>query len=162
MSEVDYLRLACGFARDRSNDPRTQVGAALVLPGRDIASFLSTNRIPAALDCGGLRLVAPEKYRYVEHAERAVIYTAAAVGVPTKGATLYATWFACCDCARAIILSGIREVVGLSSLDAMTPDRWRDDLLAAHAMLSEAGVATRWITESVGVTLLFDGKEVDV
>jgi dCMP deaminase len=50
----------------------------------------------------------------MEHAERDAIYKAAFVGMQTEGATLYVPWFACADCARAIIAAGITRVVGNS------------------------------------------------
>jgi deoxycytidylate deaminase len=75
---------------------------------------------------------------------------------------MYAPWFCCCGCARAIIESGVREVVGLMRLNSMTPARWSGDIAAAHQMLEEAGVAMRWITAELGTTILFDGKEIEI
>ena len=93
----------------------------------------------------------------MEHAERAAIYKAAACGVPTAGATMYAPWFACPECARAIISAGIHEVVGLMAFP--TPERWFSKLQTGYAMLDSAGVGTRFLSGEVGETILFDGKE---
>jgi deoxycytidylate deaminase len=72
---------------------------------------------------------------------------------------MYAPWFACTDCARGIILAGIREVVGLVSLRQATPRRWLENLEMADEMLSRGGVNTRWLNETVGVTIRFDGRD---
>lgn len=162
MTDLDYLRLACQFASETSDDPRTQNGAVLAIKDGDPVDYLiGSNRLPSNIHGGG-RLFPPAKYLFIEHAEREVIYTAARLGVQTDGATLYCPWFACCDCARAIIGAGIREVVGLAILGTMTPGRWEESINAAEQMLIEARVGSRWITERVGATILFDGKEIEV
>jgi dCMP deaminase len=81
------------------------------------------------------------------------------MGVATAGATLYCPWFACTDCARAIIQAGITEVVGLISLRNATPARWLLNVEMAEKMLEEAGVSQRLLAGSVGVTIRFDGRD---
>ena len=56
----------------------------------------------------------PEKYDWVEHAERNAIYAAARMGAATKGCKMYLNYNpeCCTDCARAIIQAGIIEVIG--------------------------------------------------
>lgn len=157
MTDHDYLRLACQFAAVNSDDPRTQVGAVLV-PDGGRAAIVETNRIPPGVAKEAVRLLSPGKYQFLEHAERAAILRAAATGEATRGARLYCTWYACTDCARAIILAGIREVVGLASLREATPGRWEEEVSTAERMLTEAGVSRRWICDSVGGRILFDGR----
>jgi len=53
----------------------------------------------------------PEKYYWVEHAERNAIYNASRMGASTYGCTMYASHFPCVDCARGIVQSGILRVV---------------------------------------------------
>lgn len=159
MSDVERLREACRYAVERSDDPRTQVGAVLVsASGR---SLYAANRLPAGLARHDHRKESPAKHLFVEHAERAVLYRAAACGIPTAGGRLYAPWAACHDCARAIIACGIREVVGLIVLRNATPERWRASIWTADQMLTEAGVGIRWINERIGVTVRFDGREIE-
>lgn len=158
MTDLNCLREACRHAAEHSHDPNTQNAAILAPPGRRL--LYAANAIPTGLARTADRLAAPEKYQWVEHAERAVIYAAAAAGVPTAGATLYCPWFACTDCARAIILAGIREVVGLAACRNATPARWLANVEAAGRMLEEAGVGQRWLAGSLGVTLRFDGREL--
>lgn len=45
------------------------------------------------------------------HAEMAALTTAARLGIPVKGATLFCTTFPCHICARHIVASGIKRVV---------------------------------------------------
>jgi dCMP deaminase len=155
MNEIDYLRKACQFAAISSHDSRTQNGAVLVTKTRTI---WAVNSMPIGVKFTPARGLAPEKYRFIEHAERAVIYLAAAYGEATAGSTLYCPWFACCDCARAIIMSGVTEVVGLVSLRNATPERWQDDIATAEKMLAEAGVGQRLLAVELGEWLRFDGE----
>ncbi|MDP9837692.1 dCMP deaminase [Neorhizobium huautlense] len=48
---------------------------------------------------------------WVEHAERAAIYSAARRGISLTGCSVYSTLFPCASCMRAIIQSGISELV---------------------------------------------------
>jgi dCMP deaminase len=67
----------------------------------------------------------PAKYLWTEHAERNAIYNAAAIGAATAGCTMYLPWYPCTGCARAIIQSGISEVV------CVEPD-WGDSTYATE------------------------------
>ena len=158
MTEVDILRLAAREAVGHSGDPLTQNGAALAR--RNEAIFTAANSFPSGVEARHCRLQRPEKYRFIEHAERNVIYRAAAAGWATGGATMYCLWFACPDCARAIIQAGIYEVVGHVKPRNATPSRWLQAVNDGEQMLREAGVGMRWLAEPLGVTIKFDGKEM--
>jgi dCMP deaminase len=156
-TDVDLLRHAAHVAKG-SRDIKTQNGAVLARPDNIVIG--SRNGIPSGLELRVDRLHAPEKYVFTEHSERAVIYKAASMGWPTGGATMYALWFACPECARAIIAAGIYEVVGHVATRNATPVRWMDDVMQGEAMLREAGVGMRWLAEPLGVTIRFDGREL--
>ena len=156
MNELDHLREACRYAVEHSHDPDTQNGAVLVTSRQTI---YAANCVPPGVARPEHRLVRPFKYDFVEHAERAVIYKAAATGTPTAGATLFCPWFACADCARAIVSAGIKEVVGLIALRNATPGRWLLKVETAERMLKEAGVGQRLLADTVGVTIRFDGRD---
>lgn len=158
-SDAGWLRQACLEAQ-RSHDPSTQNGAVLVPATAGAYVAVARNCIPSGIQPTPSRLERPAKYDYIEHAERAAIYTAARVGTPTKGAVLYCPWFACTDCARAIICAGIREVVGHVRPRAATPERWTATIVLAEAMLREAGVSMRWLADDLGVTIRFNGEEM--
>jgi dCMP deaminase len=153
-----YLRIACHVATTQSDDIHTQNGAVLVTPRGEIVS--EANRLPLDVIKNTDRLQRPLKYSYIEHAERSVIYRAAKMGMPTKHATLYCPWFACADCARAIICAGITEVIGLAHPPAHGP--WQESCDRGDEMLREAGVVYRRLEEKLGVFVLRDGQQIEV
>lgn len=91
----------------------------------------------------------PLKYNFIEHAERNAVLKAAKLGVALEGMQMFVPWFACSDCARAIICSGVRRVVGHQRMMDATPDHWKESIAHAVTMLKEAGVETILIQESL-------------
>ncbi len=153
-SEHDFLRRAYIHARDYSIDPSTQCGAVLVPAGNDtnLVTF-GTNRFPQGVKCTPELLAdRVQKYFRIEHAERDAILKAARQGFPTDNATLYCPWYACSECAKAIIGAGIRRVVGHTTVMEMTPVRWMATIREADEMLDEAGVKRVYLEGD-----LFDG-----
>lgn len=157
MSDIDFLRAAAIHAATGSHDPHTQNGAIVVSPKAGLLAC-AANALPAGITPTPHRLERPGKYDVMEHAERAAIYKAAALGLPTAGGRMYCLWFACPDCARAIICAGIKEVVGTALCRTATPDRWLGAVLAGERLLEEAGVGMRWVAEPLGVEIQFDGR----
>lgn len=103
-SAADYLRQACAYAVTNSDDKDTQNGAIVVTITKVVCA---ANMVPGKVRVADERVSRPLKYQFIEHAERTSILRAALNGVKTEGATLYCPWYACVDCARAIIVSGI-------------------------------------------------------
>lgn len=157
-TDVDYLRLAFQAANVASGDPATQNGAVIVTANGSVLH--AANKVPHGLAALPSRLERPEKYKWVEHAERRAIYAAAKRGDRTDGATLYCCWFACPDCARAIICAGVKEVVGHVTPRSLTPPRWESEVSLGELMLREAGVSMRWLADKIGVTIMFDGRRL--
>lgn len=154
------MREAYELARSQSQDLSTHNAALLVSDGVVVAS--GVNRLPTGVahSCDRLSL-RPAKYLYVEHAERNAVYDAARRGVMTEGLVMYCPWFACADCARAIVESGVREVVGHKFEGAEGYGSWKDSIEAGLQMLKEANVAVRYLEGAVGVDgLLFNGQRV--
>ena len=105
----------------RSKDPSSQVGACIVSPENKILS-LGYNGMPIGCDDDAMpweREGEPlnTKYMYVCHAELNAILNSAHNNL--KGARVYVTLFPCNECTKAIIQSGISEVVyyGNAGLD---------------------------------------------
>lgn len=177
MSDLEYLRRAYEIAAKESTDPSTQNAAILVerdrsgefyrqfndVGGVDYVEWLAserreiheTNHFPRDVPEIAERWVRPLKYMYVEHAERNVIYRAAREGFITQGAIMYATWIACDNCARAIIQSGIVEVVTHHDPFAKVrfgkpvSDVWLQSVAVGLTMMKEAGVKIRWIDDKI-------------
>jgi dCMP deaminase len=158
-----FLRIAVEVGIAQSTDPHTQNGAVIVAfeAGRTV-SARSANSLPIGVAVAADRLQRPLKYSFIEHAERGAIYAAARKGLKTAGATLYCPWFACADCARAIICAGIEQVVGHVKPRLHTPDRWQDSIQIADQMFREAGVVTRLIDAPLGLRYLFNGEMLEL
>ena len=125
-----------------SKDQSRRVGCVIVGPRNEIRST-GFNGFPRGVDDSvASRHDRPAKYRWTEHAERKAIYNAARVGIPLEGCRMYLPWFPCMDCARAIVQSGLLELV---ALEPETNDpQWGPDFLSALELFSEAGIAVRW------------------
>lgn len=134
----EYFLDIVDVVASRSKDRSTKVGCVIVGPDKEIRAT-GYNGFPRGIDDDlDSRHERPEKYFWVEHAERNAIYNAVRVGVPLAGCRLYLRWFPCAECARAIIQSGIVEVVG-EEPDLNHP-RFGHSFRRSILMLEEAGV----------------------
>lgn len=132
----------------KSPDPSTQNGAVIPFYHLGIPdSIEACNTFPDGVLETPERLQRPLKYNFIEHAERGAVIAAAKRGVPLRGFTMYVPWFACSDCARAIIGSGIVKVVGHKRMLDATPDHWKESIAHAVTMLKEAGIETVLLEE---------------
>lgn len=141
MTDEEYLALCDQYAR-RSPDPSRKTGALIVNSG-GIVVAKGRNHFPWGIAPTAPRLERPAKYKWIEHAERDAIFSAARQGVKTAHCDMYLNWYPCTDCARAMILAGISRVV-CREPDWLDP-RWGDDFAIVQEMLSEAEVAVRFI-----------------
>lgn len=131
----EYFMGVALLAAKRSKDPNTQVGACIV----DRSNVILTtgyNGFPKGCSDDEFpwdREGEITKYPYVVHAELNAILNAS--GKNLNGAKIYVDLFPCNECAKAIIQSGIKEVVYLSDKYADTPATQ-----ASKLMLTTAGV----------------------
>ena len=124
----------------RSKDPNTQVGACIVSEDHKILSMgyngfptgCSDDEFPWEREGEPLE----NKYFYTTHSELNAILNYR--GGSLEGASIYVTLFPCNECAKAIIQSGIREVVYDSDKYADTAG-----VMASKKMLRAAGVTLR-------------------
>ena len=140
------------LAAKRSKDPNTPVGACIVDSNNII---LSTGYNGFPYGCSDdlypwERTGKDTKYSYVVHAELNAILNAR--GKNLKGARLYVDLFPCNECAKAIIQSGISEIVYLYNKYADTPAT-----IASRRMLTSAGVKLTQFEASVD-TIVLDFK----
>lgn len=161
MTDKDYIYEAYLYAQKTSTDPSTQNGALLVKPDFGVVA-MGANHFPFGVKETLERWERPLKYKYVEHAERNSIFDAARNGKKTAGLIMYCPWFACADCARAIIQVGIREVVGHNTPIHDTAPHWKESIAEAMTMFSEAGLTLRYVEGEIGVQIRFNGKVVTV
>lgn len=127
-----------------SEDTSTNVGAVIV-DARQVVRSFGWNGLPRGTNNTAARNERPLKYKWFEHAERNAIYNAASAGVSVEGCTIYITMFPCCDCARAIIQSGIKEIV--VPYPDIDHERWGDDFRESLLMFEESGVAVIFSTK---------------
>lgn len=138
---VDYYREIAHVVKTKSKDNSTQIGCVIVGPGNEIIST-GYNSFPRGIDDDiDERQERPEKYFWMEHAERNAIYNAARIGVSTMNSTMYMTCaISCADCARAIINSGIKKVYFEKEMVVTNISKWRESADRALMMFEEAGV----------------------
>lgn len=148
----------------QSPDTSTQLGAVIV--GKDgFVDFetLSYNGFVHGWTPTKIDYERPRKYLVGEHAERRAIFTAAKYGIALEGATLFCTWAACVDCARAIVESGITTLVRhYPPLDAAT-ERWLESTSFGDQIMKSGGVEIIDVvgTISEGVPILRGGEWFD-
>jgi len=134
----EYFMGVAILASKRSKDPNTQVGACIVSQDQIILSTgyngfpsgCSDDEFPWGRDGN------ETKYPYVVHAELNAILNSN--GKSLNGASIYVALFPCNECAKAIIQSGIKEVIYLSDKYAET-----DATKASKRMLNAAGIKLR-------------------
>ena len=142
----------------RSKDPSTQVGACIVDDNNKIMS-VGYNGFPHGCnddefpwDRSGDEF--DTKYPYVCHAELNAILNNG--GRNLNGCKIYVALFPCNECAKAIIQSGITEVIYLSNKYKDTPET-----RASKRMLEAAGVKlTQLVPEKQELILDFDPNKI--
>ncbi len=141
----EYFMGVALLASQRSKDPSTQVGACIVDGEKRILST-GYNGFPQGCSDDAFpwnrdESLGETKYQFVVHAELNAILNAS--GKKLAGAVLYVGLFPCNECAKAIIQSGISEVIYLSDKYHNTPS-----MSASRRMLDAAGVKYRQIKPS--------------
>ena len=134
----EYFMGVALLAARRSKDPNTQVGACIVSPENIILST-GYNGLPCCCSDDVFpweREGAETKYPYVVHAELNAILNSP--NHDLRGSRMYVTLFPCNECAKAIIQSGIKELIYLS-------DKYHDThaSIASRRMFNMTGVKYR-------------------
>lgn len=123
----------------RSKDPSTQVGACIANNDNKVVS-IGYNGMPHGLNDDHMPWGHGEgldsKYLYVCHAEFNAILNSNISNL--KDTKIYVTLFPCNECTKAIIQTGIKEVIYLS-------DKYADtvETMASKKMLDMAGIKYR-------------------
>lgn len=150
----EYFMGVALLAAKRSKDPNTQVGACIV-DENNVILTTGYNGFPIGCSDDEFpwdREGEETKYPYVVHAELNAILNAS--GKSLKGARIYVDLFPCNECAKAIIQSGIKEIVYLSDKYADTPL-----VKASKLMLTTAGVKLTQFRPDIQ-ELVLDYREV--
>lgn len=135
----EYFMGVAILAAMRSKDPSTQVGACIVDGDNKILS-IGYNGMPRF--CSDDEFTwhkekdKDNKYLYIVHSELNAILNYR--GGSLKGSRIYVTLFPCNECAKAIIQSGISEVIYMD-------DKYSDtsEVKASKRMFATAGVIVK-------------------
>lgn len=142
----EYFMGVALLSAKRSKDPGTQVGACIVNQQNKIVGAgynglpmgCSDDAFPWSREGDFLNT----KYPYVCHAELNAILNN--IGMDLHGCKIYTALFPCNECTKAIIQSGIKEVIYLSDKYA-----GEDVFKASRKMLESAGVSCRQVQTDV-------------
>ena len=150
----EYFMGVALLAAMRSKDPNTQVGACIV-DGENRILSTGYNGFPSGCSDdefpwereGGF---SETKYPFVVHAELNAILNAR--GKNLTDSKIYVALFPCHECAKAIIQSGIKEIIYLSDKYKAT-----ESTIASKRMLDRAGVKyTQLFMENKKIVLNYD------
>lgn len=154
----EYFMGVAILASQRSKDPSTQVGACIVNDDNKIMS-VGYNGLP--IGCSDDEFPwertgekeSDTKYPYVCHAELNAILNAG--GRNINGCKIYVALFPCNECAKAIIQSGIKEVIYISDKYADT-----DLVKASKKMLTCAGVKLTQFESEKSINIDFNKEGI--
>ena len=130
----EYFMGVASLSSKRSKDPSTQVGACVASKENKVLT-MGYNGMPIGCSDDDLPWdregsAVDTKYLYVCHAEFNAILNATS---SLKDGKIYVTLFPCNECAKAIIQSGIKNIVYLEERDSI-------ETQASKRMLQSAGV----------------------
>jgi len=148
----EYFLMLSYVVALRSKDDSTKIGAVIVGPDNEIRTT-GYNSFPRKIsDFVDERKKAPEKYFWLEHAERNAIYNAARMGLSLKSCRLYTQLVPCMDCARGIVQSGIEQVI---------VDNKAMALFRKHKLSGSAGSAD-WGSHFIRTEKIFAEANIDL
>ena len=147
----EYFMGIALLSAQRSKDPNTQVGACIVNRSNRIVGIgynglpfgCSDDKFPWKREGSYL----DTKYAYICHAELNAIFNS--ISRDLTDCIIYVPLFPCNECAKAIIQTGIKEVVYLSDKYAET-----DSVKAAKVLFKEAKVRYREMKTSRNILAL--------
>ena len=146
--DLRWLKMAKEVA-SWSKDDSTQCGCVIVSQQNKIVT-LGYNGLPRDIDYDDTSLwqERPEKYFWMEHAERNAVYNAER---SMQGCVAYVTGPPCMDCGRALKQVGvIRVVVPMHHNMGLGSDyieRWRESCQRAEKLFRLAGVVYEFVEE---------------
>ena len=156
LSWDEYFMACALLTAKKSKDPNTQVGACIVNKDQKIVG-LGYNGFPRYTDDDSFPWdrdgdYDKTKYAYVVHAELNAILNSTK---SLEDCTIYVGLFPCNECAKAIIQSGIKEMVYMS-------DKYKDlpAFKASRKLLESAGIKIRQIELTGKIEIDFDPSKI--
>lgn len=165
MNWDEYFMKMAYLASSKSKDPSTKIGA-VVVKDRQVLATGFNGICRGVRDDVDSRYESPNKYLYFEHGERNCCYAAARKGISLEDSTMYTMAYPCADCARAIIQSGITELVLHSQWEDKAliafKDGWGDSQKVSDIMFFEAGVSVRMFEQELGIKALIKRESYNI
>lgn len=124
--------------KELSPDSQTKVGALLLSSKGNIIAGSYNGFVQDAID-NILPDTRPDKYEYMQHAERNMVYNCANEGIRTRGTYIVCTLSPCLECLRACYRSGI-EMIYFDELYHKFPDTdFYKSLKDIHVLIEKRG-----------------------
>jgi dCMP deaminase len=128
---------------DDSDDPDTQTVCAVDNGTQSVV--MAANMLPPGVDPTKENTSRPDKYNWINHAEKRVLCKAARRGYPTEGAVMYLNWYPCANCASCISEAGIAVLYCDQDRYEERKNDPRYDFSMAADILQKGGVEVRWV-----------------
>jgi len=136
-----YMKMAREVAT-LSPDQQTKVGCILLSKDQRIIASSFNGFLRGANDAL-LPKTRPEKYQYIQHAERNALYNCAYQGIATRDTTLICTLSPCLECLRACFQSGISTIIYEDFYAGLKTDDIYTTLLDVKVQVSKIGKYTK-------------------
>lgn len=141
----DYFLKMTDLVAEKSKDPSTKCGAVIVgddntVKGCGYNGFPRSVEYQQPIPSTENRLEKPTKYKFMCHAELNAILNCGRNGVPLLGSRIYINAPPCTECAKAIIQSGIKEVITKKNHPFVNRKDWEESFEFGRQMLNEACV----------------------
>lgn len=134
--KLKYYESIARAASEGSHDIHTQVGAILIHSKTGAVMSSGFNGYVRGASDDKLPKTRPEKYEFMVHAEKNLIYNCARHGISTDECFVFCTLSPCIDCIRAMYQSGIKTVY---FKDVHSSFEKSQSALDFHLMLKEIG-----------------------
>lgn len=147
---------------NKSKDTSTKIGAIIVNDNNQIIK-IGYNGFPVGVnDFLEERFQRPIKYAYTAHAEANAIFFAAREGAKTEGCKIYTNALCCNECAKAVIQSGIREVIYhgpyYNAWKSQQSSQWLGHENITKTLFNEGNVYVRELNVQVDSMCLVNGN----
>ena len=157
----DYFMTMVYLVASGSKDKRTHMGAVVIGPRREIRSTGYNGFVRGLNDSAPERQEKGEKQYWFEHAERNSIYNATLAGTSLVDCIMYTNGIPCMDCGRAIVQSGIKEVVVDKKWNSNMLKEWAERNRRTLEMFEEVGIKLRYHdTKYVPLLKMNDGISI--
>lgn len=150
-----YFMSLVSLVAMKSKDQKSNHGAVIVGVDNEIKSTGYNSFIRGLDDNVKERQERPEKYYWMEHAERNAIYNAALNGISLKNSRMYISGLPCTDCIRAIIQCGIKKIIVFRRWNDIESEKWIEDSIRTLQMIKETGIELEYYDDDIIYELYF-------